>query len=135
MNLYITHCTYKKDDSLKITGTEVTPDKLYVGIKIQRFMKKCKGMNVRWAIFSDYYGVWFSNEKHKWYEKHPNDVTNEEFNKLLNEAESKLKNFDTVYFYGNYKSRYFHTLYRKLVDTLKKSGINIVLISHLTDIV
>ena len=38
---------------------------------------------VKWAIFSDYYGIWFADEKHQWYEKNPDTVTNEEYKKLL----------------------------------------------------
>ena len=37
---------------------------------------------VNWAIFSDKYGVWFSNGLHEWYEKNPNKITEEEFNQI-----------------------------------------------------
>ncbi len=134
MNLYITHCTKIKDDSLKEKDIEVSPDKLYTGKKIQRFMKKCKDCNVKWAIFSDLYGVWFFDVKHKWYEKHPNEVTPQEFDNLVKESEEKLKGFDKIYFYANYKSHYFHHLYKEAIEELKNKGLNILLISHLTDI-
>ena len=40
---------------------KVTPDKLYVATKTQRFIKLCIENEVKWAIFSDKYGIWFSN--------------------------------------------------------------------------
>lgn len=137
MNLYITHCTYKKDNSLKDNDIEITPDKLYVGEKIQGFMKKCKECNVSWAIFSDFYGVWFSDIKHKWYPNdvgNPNNVTAQKFCELVKESEEKLKEFDKIYFYANYKSPRFHSFYKKLIEELKRKGLNIILISHLADI-
>jgi hypothetical protein len=141
MNLYITHCSGTKNDNLKGTGEKVTPDRLYTGPRKQSFMEKCKELDVRWAIFSDLYGVWFSEEKHEWYEKDPNEIVKgqeikdpEKFKELLNESEKRLKSFDIVCFYGNHKSRYFHPLYRRLIDELKNRGLNIVLISHLYDI-
>lgn len=133
MRIYITHCTYKKDKRYKGTNEKVTPDVLYVGTKIQRFINNCKKKNVKWAIFSDYYGIWFPNEKRVYYEKHPKDVKNSEFEELVNSAKEKLKNYE-VYFYGNYKTHYFHPLYKKLVDRLSKKGINIKLISKLKEI-
>lgn len=137
MNLYITHCTKIKDDSLNGKDIEVTPDKLYIGKKIQRFMKKCKDSNVKWAIFSDFYGVWFSDVKHKWYGNDagdPNKVTAQKFCELVKESEERLNIFDKIFFYANYKSPYFHHLYKELIEELKSKGLNIVLISHLADI-
>lgn len=75
MKIYITHCSAKKDDSLKNTGRKVTPDKLYIATPTQRFMNKCKEKKVNWAIFSDLYGVWFPDIEHEWYEKDPDTVT------------------------------------------------------------
>lgn len=131
--LYITHCTGIKDDRYEETNEKVTPDTLYVGKKIQRFINACKKKNVKWAIFSDLYGVWLHDEKHKWYEKHPNLVTDLEFEQLVNLSKEKLKNYE-VYFYGNYKSHYFHPLYGKLVDRLRKEGVKIKLISKFDQI-
>lgn len=133
MRIYITHCTSIKNDLYKGTNEKVTSDTLYVGTKIQRFINYCKRKNVKWAIFSDLYGVWFPNEKHEWYEKHPSLVTDSEFEQLVSCAKEKMKNYE-VYFYGNYKSHYFHPLYRKLVERLSKEGINIKLISKFKEI-
>lgn len=131
MKIFLTHCSAKKDDSLRNTGKQVTPDKLYTAKPTQRFMNRCKNQNVNWAIFSDKYGVWFPHEKHEWYEKNPNTVAQEEFNKLINDFENKLKNYGEIYFYHN--PGRFHRLYKKLLDTVSFED-KIVLISHLYDI-
>ena|SRR5207249_6837857 len=65
--IYLTHCAAKKDEALKGTGRRVTPDRLYTATPTQRFMRRCKEHGVRWAIFSDHYGVWFSDEQREWY--------------------------------------------------------------------
>lgn len=135
VTLYLTHCTRIKRDSLKNTGKEVAPDELYIGKKIQRFIIRCKKAGVNWAIFSDQYDVWFPHIRHKWYEKHPDEVTEQEFKKLVENSAEKLKKYDTVYFYGNHKSHYFHPLYKKIIDALKKHRIKIVKICHLDEIV
>ena len=65
--IYITHCSATKDDSLAGTGRKVTADLLYTATPTRRFMARCKDRGVRWAIFSDHYGVWVSGEKREWY--------------------------------------------------------------------
>jgi len=69
----------------------------------------CKDKNVNWAIFSDKYGVWFSHEKHNWYEESPNDVTESEFQVLLENIDSSLKDFVEIIFYRPNERR-FHRL-------------------------
>ena len=110
MRIYITHCSAKK---IKNTNKEVTPDKMYTATPTQRFIKRCKERGVNWAIFSDLYGVWFPNIKHKWYEKHPDSVTSVEFGKLVEDFELKLKGYSQIYFY--YNPGRFHWLYDKLL--------------------
>jgi len=51
MRIYITHCSAKKDNSLKNSGVKVTPDKLYTATPIQRFMTRCKEKNVNLGYF------------------------------------------------------------------------------------
>ncbi|RLF38820.1 MAG: hypothetical protein DRN12_07840 [Thermoplasmata archaeon] len=132
MRIYITHCSAKKDDSLRGTGRKVTPDLLYKATPLQRFIKKCKEMNVQWAIFSDKYGVWFPFEKHEWYDKDPNTVSEEEFKKLVQNFEKKLGSYDEIYFYHN--PGRFHPLYKRLLKEVKVKG-KIVLFSHINEIV
>ena len=114
MRIYITHCSAKKDDSLKHTGKKVTQDKLYTATPTQRFMNKCKEEQVKWAIFSDLYGVWFPNVDHEWYEKDPDTVTEQEFENLVNDFDQKLREYDEIWFY--YNPGRFHPLYDRLLQ-------------------
>jgi hypothetical protein len=129
--IYITHCSKTKDDSLENTGLAVLPEELYQSKVIQRFIKRCKKQKVDWAIFSDLYGVWFSGEKHEWYEKDPSKVSDEEFQKLVTDFDRKLEMYDEIYFYHN--PGRFHSLYKRLI---KESALRnrIKMISHLSDI-
>ena len=124
MRIYITHCSAKKDSSFKDTREKVTPDRLYSGRKIQNFIKICRTKQVNWALFSDMYGIWFPNEKHEWYEKSPDDVTEEEFRKLLENFNKKLQSFDEIWFLHNIED--FHPMYQRLVkETTLKSRIHL----------
>ena len=131
MKIYITHCSAKKNSSLRNTTIKVSPNELYAATPTQRFMKACRIKNVNWAIFSDKYGIWFPNEKHEWYEKDPNTVSEDEFEKLVKNFENKLGNYHEIFFYYN-PSR-FHHLYKRLLDSVKIKD-KIRLISHLNDI-
>ena len=117
MRIYITHCSKTKNDSLKNTGIEVTPNRLYTSDRIQRFMNKCKEAEVNWAIFSDKYGVWIPAIKHRWYDKPPCEVTPEEFIQLVNDFDRKLQDYDEIWFYHHPK--YIHPLYLKLLQEVK----------------
>lgn len=129
--IYLTHCSAKKNLSLKGINKCVTPDDLYTATPTQRFMKRCMENNVNWAIFSDKYGVWFSNEKNAWYEKNPNKVTPDEFKNLVNDFNEKLKDCDEIWFYHN--PGRFHILYKQLLEeTALKEKIK--LITHLEQI-
>lgn len=114
MRIYLTHCSAKKDDSLRDSSTEVPPDVLYAGQRIQAFMRKCRQRGVIWAIFSDKYGIWFPSVSHGWYEKHPGKVTEEEFAELLRDFDFTLQDYDEIRFY--YHPARFHPLYEKLLS-------------------
>jgi len=129
--IYVTHCSARKDNTLKETATEVTPDMLYKSNPIQRFMKYCKTNKVNWAIFSDKYGVWFADIKHGWYEKDPDKITDDEFNKLVDNFNNSLGGFDEIWFY--YNPGRFHRLYKRLLDTTRLRG-KVRLFTHITDI-
>ena len=116
----MTHCSAKKDDSLKNTRVKVTPDKLYTSTKLLGFVEKCKTEHCKWAIFSDKYGVWFPNELHQWYDKHPSSVTEAEFEVLKNDFEKKLADFDEIFFY--YNPGRFHPLYNRILNEAKIKG-------------
>jgi hypothetical protein len=131
MRIYITYCSAKKDDSLKDTGIKVTLNKLYISPRIKTFMDECVVKRVKWAIFSDFYGVWFPNVKHEWYEKSPDDVSEEEFKLLLRDFDQKLQAYDEIWFY--YYPGRFHSLYKRLVkETQLKNRIH--LFSHYWEI-
>jgi len=125
--IYITHCSAKKNNIDK-----GTPDQLYSSIKITKFISRCKQLGVNWAIFSDKYGLVFPDQVIENYEKHPSKVTDDEFEKLVEDAFNKLKKYDVVYFYFN--PGRFHKLYRKLINELISKGINVKEITHLKQI-
>ena len=93
----------------------------------KRFMNECKNKGVRWAIFSDKYGVWLPEEKHEWYEKDPDTVSQQEFKQLVRNFEEKLAKFDEIWFYHN--PGRFHQLYEKLLKQVKVKG-KITLFTH-----
>lgn len=130
--IYLTHCSAKKNDSLRGTKIKVTPDKLYTAKYIQRFIKRCKDRGVAWAIFSDKYGVVFPYDKIEWYDKHPNKVTPEEFQYLVNDFIQKLSKYDEIWFYHN--PGRFHKLYKKLVEQVRNRGLNVKLFTHISEI-
>jgi hypothetical protein len=129
--IYITHCSAKKDRPLKHANTKVTPDKLYTARPTQRFMNECKEKGVKWAIFSDKYGVWFPKEKHEWYEKDPDTVSEQEFKQLTRNFEERLADFDEIWFYHN--PGRFHPLYERLLKEARVKG-RIVLFTHKSDV-
>lgn len=130
--IYITHCSAKKDDCLRGTGIKVTPDKLYTATPLQRFVERCKEKGVEWAIFSDKYGVVFPWEKIEWYDKHPNSVTPDEFQYLVENFVGRLSEYDEIWFYHN--PGRFHPLYKRLVEEARKRGLEVILFSHISEI-
>ncbi len=96
--LYFTHCSCEKDDKLKGTGKKVSPQELYKSPRIQGFIERCKGEGVEWAIFSDKHALVFPTDKIGWYDKHPDDVSEEEKKLLFNKAFDTLKNYHRAYF-------------------------------------
>ena len=99
--IYVTHCSAMKNKDCKGTNLKVTPDKLYTATPTQRFMNNCKNKKIKWAIFSDKYGVWFSDIQNEWYEKNPSKVTEKEFDELIWNFDESLRQFDKIYFYHN----------------------------------
>jgi hypothetical protein len=135
MRIYLTHCSAKKDDSLRGKGLKVTPERLYKARPTQRFIKRCTALGVCWAIFSDYYGVWFPEIKREWYGDDvgdPNRVTEPRFLKLIKNFDDTLEQYDEIFFY--YNPGRFHPLYAEL---LKRTALRsrIQRITHLCDIV
>jgi hypothetical protein len=127
MKIYITHCSAKKDDSHRNSIKMLTPDRMYLATPTQRFMSRCKEAHVKWAIFSDKYGVWFPEEKHEWYEKDPDTVSEQEFLDLLKNFNERLAKFDEIWFY--YNPCRFHPLYARLLKEVKVKA-KITLFTH-----
>lgn len=127
MRIYITYCSAQKNDELRDINIEVTPDVLYTSKqRIRPFMETCKGLGVRWAIFSDLYGIWFPEEKHVWYEKSPDSVTEAEYKKLLANFDDRLREYNHISFYRP-SPVYFHSLYRRILrDSTLADRIQII---------
>lgn len=113
--VYVTYCC--KEKTYISEDFEALPSDLYISPRIQKFIDFCDKHNYCWAIFSDMYGLIFSHEKLKWYDKSPDNVTLAEYTNLLNLTLQKLKDFETVYFY--YRQESFHSLYKRLVEDVK----------------
>jgi hypothetical protein len=125
--LHLTYCSAKKRDELKNSREKVAPDALYTSARIQKFVAKCREEGVPWAIFSDKFGVWLADERHEWYEKPPDSVTEAEFSALISDAARKLSPFSEVIFHVDEQT--FHPLYRKLVEKLRERGVKIRVVS------
>ena len=131
MRIYITHCTGIKNNKLRESGKLVAPDELYQSFFTQRFMARCKQQKVNWAIFSDQYGIWSPNEKKPWYEKHPDTVTEAEFQHLISDFDTKLKPYSEIWFYRH--RGWFHPFYQKIIHHSALSN-RIKLFSHIQNI-
>ncbi|HEY9907306.1 MAG TPA: hypothetical protein V6D18_06820 [Thermosynechococcaceae cyanobacterium] len=120
MRVYLTHCSKEKELSLKGTDIAVTPDKLYTNSGIQQFMEKCQEENVSWAVLSDLYGVYLSDEAHVWYEKHPDTVTPQEEEIVIEDFNNKLNSYDEIYFFIRPES--FHPFYERILKKTVLAG-------------
>lgn len=120
--LYFTHCCFTKDDKLKGTGKKVSPQELYKSPRIEGFVERCKEEGVEWAIFSDKYALVFPTDRIERYDKHPDDVTEEEKKQLFDKAFNTLRNYDCAYFWAS--TGRVHHLYRELVNVMRTLGIN-----------
>lgn len=114
MRIYLTHCSAKKDDSLKERGGKTTPDRLYTSPFVERFTTKCISEDVKWAIFSDLHGVMFPKVELEWYDKHPDQVMESEFRELVKDFDDKLGTYDEIWFY--YDPAHYHPFYDKLLQ-------------------
>ena len=129
--IFVTHCCAKKDQSLRNTRQEVTPDRLYTATPTKRFMQECRERRVEWAIFSDKLGVWFPKERHRFYEKDLSRVLRNDFTVLLQSFGTRLRPFDEIRFY--YNPARFHSLYKRLLRETKLRR-RVRLFSHLEEI-
>ncbi|MBI4781943.1 MAG: hypothetical protein HY785_11590 [Oscillatoriophycideae cyanobacterium NC_groundwater_1537_Pr4_S-0.65um_50_18] len=113
MRVYLTHCSKEKEPNLQGTDIAVTPDQLYIDSEIQKFMERCQQKNVSWAILSDLYGVYLSSECRIWYEKHPDTVTPQEEEIVIQDFNRKLDSYDEIFFFVRPES--FHPFYERVL--------------------
>jgi len=97
--IYITPCSKEKEESYRLSGDLAPPDLLYTSGFIQGFMQRCKTKRVRWAIFSDLYGIWFPEIERAWYEKDPATVSEDEYSSLLRGFDERLEPYEQIWFY------------------------------------
>lgn len=131
MRIDVTHCSAKKARSLRASRKAVSPDVLYTSKRTQRFIRECQRRRVRWAIFSDLYGVWFPREKRRWYEKSPDHVSDSELCGLVANFDARLCRFRQIWFY-HHPGR-FHRLYRRLLRATRLRR-RVHLFRHVTEI-
>jgi hypothetical protein len=112
--IFVTHCSGEKDDSLRGTGRAVGPDALYTSARFGKFARACRDAKVEWAVLSDRYGIWFADETREWYEKMPEDVTEAEFRALVKDFDAKLARFGRIRFY--HEPGRLHELYRRIIE-------------------
>ena len=112
--VYFTFCSAKKDDLLRGSSEEVPPEVLYTSQRVRSFVSTCKRKSVRWAIFSDEYGIWFPEVKHRWYDTSPDDAVGR-FRELLADFDQKLKDFDQICFCPGVGTGRIHHLYKRLI--------------------
>ena len=129
--IYVTHCCAKKRARLKRSQRAVSPEELYVATPTRRFIRRCQEQGVRWAIFSDLYGVWFPQMRRPWYERAPDSVTPREFARLLRDFDRSLRGFREICFYHN--PGRFHPIYRALLQQTKLRK-RVRLFTHLSQI-
>lgn len=122
--IYVTHCSRDKNTDCETSGAEVTPDILYTSPGLQKFITWCRNNKNDWAIFSDKYGVIFSDERIHWYNKPPDSVTSEEFDQLLASFTSRLAAFDQVVFY--HRPGETHPLFKRIQQLGRDRGMSII---------
>lgn len=112
--IFFTFCSAKKNDALRDSSEEVTPDMLYTSQRVRSFVAASKAKKVLRAILSDEYGVWFPDIEDKWYETRPDDAISD-FPRLLSDFDEKMKNFGIIHFCPGVGGPRIHRLYRRLL--------------------
>ena len=71
-------------------------------------------------------------EKHEWYEKDPDTVSEQEFMQLIKNFNERLAEFDEIWFY--YNPGRFHPVYARLLKGVKVKA-KITLFTHKNQII
>ena len=122
--LYFTHCSAKKDDRLKGKKKATTPDKLYIGGRIQCFINWVNVEKLEWAIFSDEYGFVFSTDKIKWYDTAPDNVDEEEVEWFVNDKLKVLSQYEKIIYLPG--DLLIHPTYYRLIRTMTSKCLGVV---------
>ena len=130
--IYLTHSSWKKDEALRGTGKLVAPEQLYTAQYLQRFVRRCKEAEVEWAIFSSLHGILFPADRVAWYEKDFYEISEADYQGLLEDFVAKLEPYDEIWFYHN--PGRFYLLYQMLVMDVSSRGYRLVPFSHLDEI-
>ena len=112
--IFITYCSWQKDDTIKDTGKTVRVEHLYTSPRIVEFIEKCKSAKVTWGILSDKHGICLEGQEYEWYDLHPESITNEEMAQLKEKVLQQLASFPKIFFYA--PAGELHPVYRKIID-------------------
>lgn len=131
--IYLTHCSREKDAELEKSREKTTPDRLYTSESLLRFIQYCRNRGLAWAIFSDKYGVVFPDEQIAWYSKPPAEVTEEEFETLLQSFNTRLAGYDEIFFL--HRQGETHPLFERVVELSRNAGLPVfeLLEENITD--
>jgi len=123
-SLYFTHCSESKNPKFKNSTDATTPDVLYTSDRIKSFFDYVKEEDVSWAIFSDKYGFVFPSTLIHWYDLAPDDVTQEEVDRLLDDSFDELRKYEKIVYRTG--SKPLHPTYEALISAMKSKGLNVV---------
>jgi hypothetical protein len=89
---------------------------------LRRLFYNYEAQEVKWAIFSDEYGVWFPGTENEWYELSPKKalLRPAKFQCLLADFDDKIKDFDVIRFCPG--TGHVHQLYLDLVHDSSLEG-------------
>ena len=113
-NIFVTYCSWQKDESLRGAKIKVRVDQLYTSPRIVQFIEKCKAEKVIWGILSDKHGICLEEQECEWYDLHPGALTVDEMEHLKEKIILHLACFSKIYFYA--PNGELHPTYQKIVD-------------------
>ena len=90
-NIFITYCSWQKDEAIRDAKAKVSVDQLYTSPRIIQFIEKCQAEKVIWGILSDKHGICFEKQEYEWYDLHPGSLTADEIEQVLNYFYGKVK--------------------------------------------
>ena len=113
-NIFITYCSWQKDEAIRDAKAKVSVDQLYTSPRIIQFIEKCQAEKVIWGILSDKHGICFEKQEYEWYDLHPGSLTVDEIEQLKVKVVQQLACFSKIYFYTPTVD--LHPVYQKIID-------------------